>query len=360
MAMQVSVVVRSKDEADRLRLTLASLARQTMSAEVVVVDDGSSDHTAAVLAEAAHSQPLTIIRHDVAHGRSDASSAGARAATGEVLIFLDGDTLAAPEMVARHAAIHSTGGSYIGRGERLHLRNTRFLLDPETGSPRPGEEERLARLAPHELARLRVTRSEVVDDFASIVRRAERGVYPGSGPRRLDELEVDALCRNPDSSVLWAAACGANLSMCRVAFLEAGGFDDAVDINEHRELALRLCQAGARMIFVEGACAYHLTHRSGWRDPLRDTRWEEAFYRAHPLPAVKLLSVFWACIGTKHCIPPEAQINSLPELEAAALGDNGIDYDAVRRLIGSLPELPAVPVAGFDPGHRPGQATGAV
>ena len=63
--MNISVVIRSKDEADRLRLTLTSLARQTEPAEVVVVNDGSSDHTAVVLDEAAHWMPLTVIHHEV-------------------------------------------------------------------------------------------------------------------------------------------------------------------------------------------------------------------------------------------------------------------------------------------------------
>jgi glycosyltransferase involved in cell wall biosynthesis len=43
--LSLSVVIRSRDEADRLRLTLTSLGRQTVEVEVVVVDDGSTDHT---------------------------------------------------------------------------------------------------------------------------------------------------------------------------------------------------------------------------------------------------------------------------------------------------------------------------
>jgi glycosyltransferase involved in cell wall biosynthesis len=338
--MQVSVVVRSKDEADRLRLTLASLARQTMPAEVIVVDDGSTDHTSTVLAEAARELPFRVVAHATPRGRAGAANAGARAATGEVLLFLDGDTLAAPEMVARHAAVHAAGSQRIGRGERFHFRGTRFLQDPETGTPRPGEEARLARMAPGEHSRLLVTRADVIDDFAALARRAEPGVYPGAGPRQLDELEVDALRHHPDSSVLWAAACGANLSVRRDAFARVGGFDEAIDNNEHRELALRLYLDGARMLLVEGASAYHLTHRAGWRDPLRDTQWEVVFYRAHPELVVKLLAVFWASLAPNSRIPREARIRSLPELEAAARGDNGVDYDAIRRLIGSLPELP--------------------
>nr|MBP6564752.1 hypothetical protein [Burkholderiales bacterium] len=70
-----------------------------------------------------------------------------------------------------------------------------------------------------------------------------------------------------------------------------------------------------------------------------------AFWRAHPLPAVKLLSVFWACLGEAARVPAEARIRSLPELEQAARGDRHVDYDAVRRMIGGLPEL-AAPTQG--------------
>jgi glycosyltransferase involved in cell wall biosynthesis len=332
------VVIRTKDEADRLSLTLASLRHQAAMTEVVVVDDGSSDHTQAVLAEAAPSLPLVALRHLVAKGRSAASNAGARAASGDILLFLDGDTLAGPDLARRHLERHAGTTGLIGRGETLNLRCTRFLADPETGAPRPGEEARIGRLSAAELAHMRVTRGQVLDEFGAIHRRAEPGVYPGAGPRRLYEIEMEALRRQPDCSVLWAAASGSNQSISRAAFLDAGGFDERLDINEHRELALRLCAAGARMAAVDEAFSYHLTHRSGWRDPLSETRWEEVFYAAHPILAVKLLAVFWAGLAPNRDLLPEARIGSLTELEAAARGETGVDYDAVRRRLG-LPEL---------------------
>jgi glycosyltransferase involved in cell wall biosynthesis len=334
----LSVVIRSKDEADRLRLTLASLTGQTAGAEVVVVDDGSSDHTQAVLAEAARELSLVVVRHPVAKGRSAASNAGALAASGDILLFLDGDTLAGPELVERHLDRHSRTAGLIGRGETLHLRCTRFLADPETGTPRPGEAARIDRLSADERIRMRVTRDQVLEDFATIRRRAEAGVYPGAGPRRLYEIEMEALRHQPDCTVLWAAASGSNQSMPRTAFLDAGGFNERLDINEHRELALRLCAAGGRMTAIDEAFSYHLTHRSGWRDPLSETGWEAVFYAAHPLPAVKLLAVFWASLGAGRDLAPAERISSLTELEAAARGGTGVDYDAVRARLG-LPAL---------------------
>ncbi len=343
--MRVSVVIRTRDEAERLRLTLSSLARQSLPAEVVVVDDGSRDRTPVVLTEASGWLPLRLVRHAEAKGRSAAANAGARAASGDILLFLDGDTLAGPELVARHAAAHAEKRPIAGRGETFHLRGTRFLQDPETGIPRTGEEARLAAMPSGELARLRVTRGDVIERFDIIDRQASPGIYPGAGPRRLHELEIDALRDHPACGVLWAAASGSNFSVARKLFLSVGGFDEGLDLNEHRELALRLCGQGACMALVPGARTYHMTHRSGWRDPLAQTDWEERFYRAHPVPAVKLLSVFWASLDPRFPIPPEAKILSLPALEAAARGDSGIDYDAVRRLIPSLPTLPRTPAS---------------
>jgi glycosyltransferase involved in cell wall biosynthesis len=337
--MRVSVIVRSKDEADRLRLTLTSLAQQTVLPEVIVVNDGSADNTSAVLAEAASWLALKVVNHSTPQGRSAAANAGARLASGDVLLFLDGDNVAGPDLVARHRATHAAGTGLVGRGETFHLRSTRFFRDPEAGMPWPWSEARVARLPPGELAQLRVTRDEIVNDFRGFDRRAEPGVYPGAGPRFLYELEMEALIHCPGCSVLWAAASGSNLSVRKDEFLSVGGFDPALDLNEHRELALRLCLHGARMVPVHGARTYHLTHRSGWRDPLRETAWEEVFYRAHPIPAVKLLAVFWASLSGASPIPPRAQIKSLPELEAAARGDRRIDYDAVRQLIPGLPRL---------------------
>ena len=111
--------------------------------------------------------------------------------------------------------------------------------------------------------------------------------------------------------------------MSRAAFLESGGFHPEITINEHRELALRLCQNGLRMAPTAGR-SYHMLHRAGWRDPLQDTEWENIFYNAHPIAEVALLVFFWGSLGDPLPFPAEACIRSLPELEAAAERYRGI------------------------------------
>jgi len=326
-----TVVIRSKDEADRLRLTLASLARQDEAPEVVVVNDGSSDHTRAVIDHAAADLRLISVHHAVPVGRSGAANVGAAHATGDILIFLDGDTLAAPDFVRAHMEVHRAGANRIVRGECFHLRCTRFFQDPETGTPRRGEEDRVGRMTQRERARSMVTLDQVLNDFSGIEGRAEPGIYPGYGPRRISEMEMDALRGSGPSQILWMAASGSNQSVPRSAFLESGGFHREISINEHRELALRLCAMGLSMSACSGR-TFHLTHRSGWRDPLKDTSWEQVFFQAHPTAEVALMSLLWESISADSQLPAPARINSLEELAMAAERCRGLDdLGAIRR-----------------------------
>lgn len=330
----VSVVVRTRNEAPRLRLTLASLAMQAPF-EVIVTDDGSSDETSQVLREAADGLPLRTVRHATAQGRSAASNASAMQATGEVLLFLDGDTLAGPGCVQAHARAHAQRLDLIGRGDPWHLRATRFLHDPELGIPRAGEEARWARLSPAERQAMKVTKAQVLHDFGAVARRAQPGIYPGAGPRRLHGIELQALRDEPSCPVLWAAACGSNLSVRRSAFLAVGGFDPEIDIAEQRELAARLCAHGLRMGLVAAARTYHLTHRSGWRDPLQDNGWEKAFLRSQPGPAARLLPVLWASLADHGALPAWGRIESLPALAHAAATLDDAAIEQLRRLTSS-------------------------
>jgi GT2 family glycosyltransferase len=333
-APDIAVVIRSRNEADRLRLTLASLECQAARAEVVVVDDGSTDHTQAVLAAAAPRLPLRWLHHATAQGRAAAANAGAALARAPLLLFLDGDTLAAPDLLDHHLALHHGAQHLIARGETWHLRCTRLLQDPDAGTPFPGQAAALAGRPAAEREQLRVTLAQVRQDFPAIARRAQPGVYPGGDPRRLHEIEMTTLREAPECDVLWAAAAGSNLSVARRAFQAAGGFNPAIDINEHRELALRLCQAGGRMVPASGAQSFHLTHRSQWRDPLRDTAWEDAFLAAHPRPAVALLALFWASLARHPAAAGAARIESLPALAAAAATPDAAAFDAARQQLG--------------------------
>ena len=169
MRKRVSVVVRSKDEADRLRLTLTSLACQSQPAEIVVVNDGSSDHTKDVIATAQNSDMDIIALHNATpSGRSAASNAGAAAASGDIVLFLDGDTLAAPDLISEHINKHHERANVIVRGATHNLRCTRPFLDPELGTPQRGQEARVERMSTIERDRAIVTREQIRNRFHEI------------------------------------------------------------------------------------------------------------------------------------------------------------------------------------------------
>jgi hypothetical protein len=135
---------------------------------------------------------------------------------------------------------------------------------------------------------------------------------------------MDALQGSAPPHILWIAASGSNQSVGRSAFLASGGFRPDLSINEHRELALRLCQMGQRMAAC-GARTFHLTHRIGWRDPLLETSWEEIFFTHHPLAEVALMPLLWESLSETSALPPEARIMSLAELASAAERRRGLD-----------------------------------
>jgi 4,4'-diaponeurosporenoate glycosyltransferase len=107
----VSIVVPARDEAATLPRLLESLARlDPAPREVIVVDDGSTDGTAAVAA-ARGATVLTTEPPPGWAGKPWACHVGARAATGSHLLFLDADTWLAPgalgDLLTEHAG---TGG----------------------------------------------------------------------------------------------------------------------------------------------------------------------------------------------------------------------------------------------------------
>lgn len=85
--MKISVILPAKNEAEGLRRTLPALAAVLPEAEIIVVDDGSTDETA----EVARSAGARVLSSPYSMGNGAAIKRGARAATGEVLVFMDAD-----------------------------------------------------------------------------------------------------------------------------------------------------------------------------------------------------------------------------------------------------------------------------
>jgi rSAM/selenodomain-associated transferase 2 len=85
--MRLAIVIPTVDEAANLARLLPDLARDCPGAEIVVVDGGSRDETAAVVARAPGPRLLASAR-----GRALQMNHGARATAGDPLLFLHADT----------------------------------------------------------------------------------------------------------------------------------------------------------------------------------------------------------------------------------------------------------------------------
>ena len=85
--MSLSIVIPAKNEGGAIG-TVVSIALETYpDAEIIVVDDGSDDNTAAVAADAG----AKVISHPESLGNGAAVKTGARAAGGEIIALMDGD-----------------------------------------------------------------------------------------------------------------------------------------------------------------------------------------------------------------------------------------------------------------------------
>ena len=135
----ISVVIPTRNRASLLARAIASAQAQTIDdLDIVVVDDGSTDHTHEVIMAAAGADPrIREIRHRSPGGAPRARNHGIEAARGTSVAFLDDDCVWAPEKLDRQArllsadvgvvycrhAIRTPQGSWIVEGEASAARD---------------------------------------------------------------------------------------------------------------------------------------------------------------------------------------------------------------------------------------------
>jgi len=112
--IDLSVVIPARNEEAYIGRALRSVARQAWPLErleAIVVDNASTDRTAAVVESlAVHVTPLRIVLiREPRPGRSRAKNRGAAAARGDVLLFLDADSVMAPTLAAEIIAHRHIG-----------------------------------------------------------------------------------------------------------------------------------------------------------------------------------------------------------------------------------------------------------
>jgi glycosyltransferase involved in cell wall biosynthesis len=195
----LSVVIAAHDAATTLPEQLAALLAEDWASpwEIVVVDNASTDATAAVVTAVSLTAPVPVRLVPAVDGRGPAyaRNVGAAAAAGTALAFCDADDVIAPGWVA-------------AMGDALA--DHEFAAGPVE----------LTTLNPPWLAGIR---GSIGTDAPPVF----------------------------DGRVPFASSC--NLGIRRDRFLALGGFDEGLLVGEDIELSMRLRRAGVDLTFVPGA-----------------------------------------------------------------------------------------------------------
>lgn len=213
-AVLITIGITCFNAADTIRRALASALRQEgPHTEVVVVDDGSSDHSATIVENAVANVPSArVIRHGVNRGPAAARNTILAEARGELVAFFDDDDESRPERIRlQYEALceyeKASGTDLVAcyaSGVRRYPNGYEFDM-PAIGS------------------RPRIPHGETVADYLLFnVRPA--GVFFGSG----------------------TPTCA--LMARRSTFRAVGGFDDRLRRVEDTDFAIRLALAGGHFI----------------------------------------------------------------------------------------------------------------
>jgi GT2 family glycosyltransferase len=204
----VTLVVPTWNRLEAVHRLLGRIADDSSASsglEVVIVDDGSTDGTPRSVSEHAWPFPLRVLQQQNL-GAAVARNAGARAAAGDILLFLDDDVEPEPGLVAAHVRAHGAGADVVALGD----------LPPRVA----------------------------YDTQLGVMLRIWWG-------------EMQASLGRPGHRYSYRDLLSGHFSIRRRDFERLGGFDEGLRCREDYELGYRVVQAGLRLQFVPAAVAWH-------------------------------------------------------------------------------------------------------
>jgi len=320
--MDISVVIPTHDQKERLRLVLCGLKQQTLATdrfEILVVDDGCTDGTREMLG-GIDLPNLGVLAQTPRQGRNQARNRGIRAAEGELIVFLDGDALPAPDLLERYWATYQQHGDRIVFcGFQHSLPDLEYFQDPQTGAlmelPVPSVMQDY--IAAH-LGEMVVTEEMVRGDFAAVRARAQEGGYPFAELKQLQDQILEVFLLRPAAAVRWVGFYPHNGAIPRFLLQKEGGFDEGIPFSEGWELAYRLQNSHRVEIFPVQADSYHLYHYHGFADPEAAVgevrmRYDAIEYMVdkHQDSRIRLLYFWYAHLWPDSFIPEEALVEDL-------------------------------------------------
>lgn len=95
--LNISIVLPAKNESAAIGQTIMQIQHLQLAHEIIVVNDGSTDHTKQV----AESAGAKVVTHPYSKGNGAAIKTGARTATGDIIVFMDADGQHDPQDIPR-------------------------------------------------------------------------------------------------------------------------------------------------------------------------------------------------------------------------------------------------------------------
>ncbi len=231
--LPVTVVVPYYEAPEALALTLAGLERQTYPLdlfEVVVVDDGSEPPLDVAALDLPAPSPLSlrvVHQEDLGFGLARARNNGARAAQGDVLVFLDCDMVPEADWLAAHVRWHHAANDLLTLGFRHHVDVAG--IDAAAVRDRPDSLAALFAGRPVQRPEWIERRMEATDDLAS------------------------------DADDVFRAVTGGNFAVSKDFFTAAGCFDESFTQwgSEDVEFGWRAYAFGAVLVPERSALCWH-------------------------------------------------------------------------------------------------------
>lgn len=242
-AQTLSVVITTYNRPDALAAVVeACFLQDDKNFEIIIADDGSTANTRACIERLAARSPVPL-KHvwqpDDGFRAAMARNRGTLAATGDYIIFLDGDCIPQRDFISRHRALAEPG--YLVSGSRILLSPglTEKVLAEHIDLPGAGLFDKL--------------RWRLRGDLNKVIQLLLR--WPDIGRRR--------------RKFSWRRIKSCNLAVWRADLEKVNGFDESFTGwgHEDSDLVVRLFHAG--VLRKDGALAtevLHLWHREAQRD----------------------------------------------------------------------------------------------
>lgn len=240
--VRASVVIPVYNRRSILDKTLAALCQQSYPRtlfEVIVADDGSSDHPEEVIRSYEGSLDIRwVAQEDLGFRAAAARNLGITDARGEVIVLLDCDMLPAPELLERMLKwFHAYDGPLVVIGDRKFVQT-----DHLSAAEIRADFNAVRRLPPRPAPTAIQLEADVTLDW-------RRPIYESSRMLR-------------DHPAGYRSACSGNVAFWRRDAVEAGLFDESYARwgGEDIEFAYRLYRRGAYFVPELSAAAYHQEH----------------------------------------------------------------------------------------------------